>query len=48
MDILRSSALSTAIIMLIIGNAGLFGWVLTAEKVPALVADDPFWNYHHC
>lgn len=39
MEILRTSSLSTAIIMLIIGNAGLFGWVLTAEKVPDLVAD---------
>lgn len=38
MEILRNSVLSTAIIMLIIGNAGLFGWVLTAEKVPAAVA----------
>jgi len=39
MEILRSSVLATSIIMLIIGNAGLFGWVLTAEKVPDLVAD---------
>lgn len=37
-EALKSSALSTAIIMIIIGNAGLFGWVLTAEKVPDKVA----------
>ncbi|RNB74685.1 TRAP transporter large permease [Brevibacillus panacihumi] len=39
MEILRSSVLSTSVIMLIIGNAGLLGWVLTAEKVPSLVAN---------
>ncbi|MDH4619849.1 TRAP transporter large permease [Brevibacillus sp. AY1] len=38
MDILRGSVMSTAVIMLIIGNDGLLGWVLTAEKVPSLVA----------
>ena len=36
---LRNSVLSTSIIMFIIGNAGLFGWVLTAEKVPNMVAE---------
>jgi len=39
MEIFRNSVLATAIIMLIIGNAGLLGWVLTAEKVPDLVAE---------
>jgi C4-dicarboxylate transporter DctM subunit len=39
MGALKSSALSTAIIMIIIGNAGLFGWVLTAEKIPDKVAE---------
>ena len=38
MQALKNSALSTAIIMIIIGNAGLFGWVLTAEQVPDKVA----------
>lgn len=37
-DILKKSTLATSIIMLIIANAGLFGWVLTAEKVPDQVA----------
>ena len=37
--VLKSSVISTSIIMIIIGNAGLFGWVLTAEKVPERVAD---------
>lgn len=39
MEILRSSTMATSIIMLIIANAGLFGWVLTAERVPDQVAD---------
>lgn len=39
MEVLRSSVLSTSIIMFIIGNAGLFGWVLTAKRVPDLVAE---------
>ncbi|OHX44779.1 TRAP transporter large permease [Diaphorobacter sp. DS2] len=38
MEVLRNSVLSTAIIMFIIANAGLLGWVLTAEKVPATVS----------
>jgi C4-dicarboxylate transporter DctM subunit len=38
MQALKNSAISTAIIMIIIGNAGLFGWVLTAEQIPAKVA----------
>lgn len=38
MEVLRNSVLSTAIIMFIIANAGLLGWVLTAEKVPAAVS----------
>lgn len=36
---LRSSVISTSIIMIIIGNAGLFGWILTAERVPDQVAE---------
>lgn len=36
---LKSSVLSTSIIMIIIGNAGLFGWILTAERVPDQVAE---------
>ncbi|WP_261131605.1 TRAP transporter large permease [Bacillus sp. Marseille-Q3570] len=39
MEVLRNSVLSTAIIMFIIGNAGLFGWVLTAQRVPDLAAE---------
>ncbi len=39
MEVLRNSVLSTAIIMFIIGNAGLFGWILTSKRVPYLVAE---------
>lgn len=39
MEVLRNSVISTAVIMFIIANAGLFGWVLTAEKVPDKVAE---------
>ncbi|MEK3992248.1 TRAP transporter large permease [Robertmurraya sp. FSL R5-0851] len=38
MEVLRNSVISTSIIMFIIANAGLLGWVLTAEKVPATVS----------
>ncbi|MBM6618126.1 TRAP transporter large permease [Bacillus suaedaesalsae] len=38
MEVLRNSVLSTSIIMFIIANAGLLGWVLTSEKVPATVS----------
>ncbi|MGM0876802.1 MAG: TRAP transporter large permease [Bacillota bacterium] len=43
------SGITTAIIMLIIGNAGLLGWLLTKERIPQTVAqsfinfsDNPF------
>ncbi|GAE25961.1 TRAP-type C4-dicarboxylate transport system [Halalkalibacter wakoensis JCM 9140] len=39
MEVLKNSVLSTSIIMFIIGNAGLFGWVLTSQRVPYMVAD---------
>ena len=39
MEVLRNSLLSTSIIMFIIGNAGLLGWVLTSKRVPTLVAE---------
>ncbi|WP_209124013.1 TRAP transporter large permease [Alkalihalobacillus sp. BA299] len=39
MDVLKNSVISTAIIMFIIGNAGLFGWVLTSERIPYTVAE---------
>ena len=39
LHVLKNSVISTSIIMIIIGNAGLFGWVLTAEKVPDKVAE---------
>ncbi|KGX91763.1 TRAP transporter large permease [Pontibacillus marinus] len=32
------SGITTAIIMLIIGNAGLLGWILTKERIPQTVA----------
>jgi C4-dicarboxylate transporter, DctM subunit len=36
---LKNSVIGTAVIMFIIGNAGLFGWVLTAERIPRMVAE---------
>lgn len=39
MEVLKNSVLSTSIIMFIIGNAGLFGWVLTSQRVPYMVAE---------
>lgn len=39
MEVLKTSVLSTSIIMFIIGNAGLFGWVLTSQRIPNTVAD---------
>lgn len=39
MKILKDSALSTSIIMIIIANAGIFGWLLTRERVPQMIAE---------
>ncbi|RSK55157.1 TRAP transporter large permease [Bacillus canaveralius] len=36
---LKNSVIGTTVIMFIIGNAGLFGWVLTAERIPRMVAE---------
>ncbi|PLS17347.1 C4-dicarboxylate ABC transporter permease [Bacillus sp. M6-12] len=36
---LKNSVIGTTVIMFIIGNAGLFGWVLTAERIPKIVAE---------
>lgn len=36
---LKDSVIGTSVIMFIIANAGLFGWVLTAERIPDLVAE---------
>lgn len=38
-DILFSSALTTSIIMIILANASLFGWIMARERVPQLVAE---------
>jgi C4-dicarboxylate transporter, DctM subunit len=38
------SGITTAIIMLIIGNAGLLGWILTKERIPQTVAQS-FINF---
>lgn len=43
-DIFTSSAKTTAIIMVIIANAGVFGWILTRERVPQTVAES-FLNF---
>lgn len=37
-DALRSTALSTAMIMLIVANAGVFAWVVTSEGLPRMLA----------
>ncbi|WNF36299.1 TRAP transporter large permease [Bacillaceae bacterium IKA-2] len=42
--ILVKSGKTTAIIMLIIGNAGLLGWLLTRERIPQTVAQS-FINF---
>lgn len=39
MGIFTKSALTTSIIMIIIANAGVLGWILTRERVPQLVAE---------
>jgi C4-dicarboxylate transporter DctM subunit len=38
-SLLGQSAVTSAIIMYIIANAGLFGWVLSREGVPHMIAD---------
>lgn len=37
-DILAKSAAGTAVIMLIMGTAGSFSWVLTSQRIPQLIA----------
>lgn len=37
--IFTKSAMTTSIIMIIIANAGVFGWILTRERVPQMVAE---------
>ncbi|OXS79322.1 TRAP transporter large permease [Domibacillus enclensis] len=37
-EIFSKSAITTSIIMIIIANAGMFGWILTREQVPQKVA----------
>ncbi|WP_134702726.1 TRAP transporter large permease [Ammoniphilus sp. YIM 78166] len=37
--ILTQSSITTAIIMFIISTAGLFGWIITRENVPQMVAE---------
>jgi C4-dicarboxylate transporter, DctM subunit len=39
MEIFRKSAITTSIIMIIISTAGLFGWLLTRERVPQTIAE---------
>ena len=38
LDALRGTALSTAMIMLIVANAGVFAWVVTSEGLPRMLA----------
>lgn len=49
MTALRSSLLNTVVILLIISAASVFGWVLTANRIPTMIAEgfiafssDPF------
>src|SRR5699024_413307 len=37
-DALLDAAKSTAVILLIVANAGVFAWVVTAERLPQLVS----------
>jgi len=38
-DIFSRSSITTSIIMIIIANAGMFGWILTREQIPQKVAE---------
>lgn len=38
-DILSKSSIATAVIMIIMASAYSFGWVLTSERIPQLIAD---------
>lgn len=38
-DILGKSSIATAVIMIIMASAYSFGWVLTSERIPQLIAD---------
>ncbi|GAB7388883.1 TRAP transporter large permease [Bacillaceae bacterium] len=38
-DIFTKSAITTSIIMIIIANAGVFGWILTRERIPQMIAE---------
>lgn len=38
-DIFQKSAITTAVIMIIISTAGLFGWILTRERIPQQIAE---------
>ncbi len=38
-NILASSAITTSVIMIIIANASLFGWIMTRERVPQMIAE---------
>lgn len=37
-DVFTKSSITTSIIMIIIANAGLFGWILTSQQVPQKLA----------
>ncbi|WP_158735820.1 TRAP transporter large permease [Alteribacillus sp. YIM 98480] len=39
LNILKESVLLTSIVMFIIANAGLFGWIITRENIPATVTN---------
>jgi tripartite ATP-independent transporter DctM subunit len=39
LDVMRSAAMTTGIIGLIIASAGIFGWVLALEQVPQTIVD---------
>lgn len=39
MESLRSTLLSTVVILLIISTASVFGWVLTANRIPDMIAE---------
>ncbi|TLS38429.1 TRAP transporter large permease [Pseudalkalibacillus caeni] len=38
-DVFARSAITTSIIMIIISTAGLFGWILTRERIPQKIAE---------
>lgn len=42
-QVLKSSSVTTAALMLLVGLANVFGWILTSERIPQMIADGILW-----